>query len=76
MTVFEHLTEWTVSVHIISYGKIFDMLKLFHAGFSIIKEPDVHIGRKMPISDRGFTLLPMLNLLTAGQGREKVNKPL
>ena len=56
MTVFEHLTEWTVSVHIISYGKIFDMLKLFHAGFSVIKEPDIHIGRKNADFGQGFYL--------------------
>ena len=43
-------------MQIISCGKINGMLTLFHAGFSIIKEPDVHIGRKNADFGQGFYL--------------------
>lgn len=42
--------------HELSCGKIFDMLKLFHAGFSVIKEPDIHIGRRNADFGQGFYL--------------------
>ena len=40
----------------ISCGNISYMLKLFHAGFSIIREPDIHIGRKNADFGQGFYL--------------------